>query len=244
MKLRAVILTLISAVQVFSMSGDEILLKMDQNRNFSSMQYRATMTIIVGNETRTKEMTVKAISGEERKAMVEFTNPEDRGTKYLMIGDNLWIYFPSEKDVVRISGHMLKEGMMGSDLSYEDALRSDELRKKYSVSVIGEESIEGRKCFIIQLDAKVRNVPYYKRKMWVEKEKFVAVKEKMYARSGRLLKKANLLEVKVVGERTVPVKMEMVNKLRKDSRTVFEMHEVVFDKEMDESRFSIRYLRR
>jgi len=71
------------------------------------------------------------------KALVEFTNPQDKGTRYLKIGKELWIYFPSEQDMVKISGHMLKEGMMGSDVSYEDALETDALHKKYSAAVAG-----------------------------------------------------------------------------------------------------------
>ena len=61
---------------------------------------------------------------------MEFTNPEDRGTRYLKRDKNLWIYFPKEQDTVKISGHLLKEGMMGSDVSYEDALESSDYQAK------------------------------------------------------------------------------------------------------------------
>ena len=80
--------------------------------------------------------------------------------------------------------------------------------------------------------------------MWVDIETFVALKEEMYAKSGRLLKVGNVLETREIGGRNIPVKVEMVNKLRKNSKTVFEMKDVVFDKQMDEEKFTMRYLRR
>jgi outer membrane lipoprotein-sorting protein len=202
------------------------------------------MRIHVNDQIRTKTLKAEAVNGEKTKAIVEFTNPEDNGTKYLMVGDNLWIYFPEEEDVVKISGHMLKEGMMGSDVSYEDALESDALLGKYTITLAGEEEINHRPCFVISLDATVKDVPYYKRKMWVDKENFISYKQEMYAKSGKLLKVASVLEIQKIEGKYIPVKVEMVNTLREKSKTVFEMNEIVLDKPMDENKFTMRYLRR
>jgi outer membrane lipoprotein-sorting protein len=201
------------------------------------------MEIHVGDQVRTKTMTIKSITDKDL-SLVEFTNPEDRGTKYLMRDDNLWIYFPDEDDVVKIAGHMLKEGMMGSDVSYEDALEADLLADTYDITVTGEETYDGHSCYVVELDATGKDAPYYKRKMWVDKETFVAWKEEMYAKSGKLLKVARVLEVEPVGERHFPVTSEMVDKLRTDSRTVFSMSDIELDVELDEKMFTLRYVRR
>lgn len=238
------LLILIKISNIFALTGEEILAKMDSHRDYKSITYIGTMEIHVNDKVRTKALKTEALGGSETKAIVEFTNPEDEGTKYLMLDKNLWIYFPEEEDVVKISGHMLKEGMMGSDVSYEDALESDALSEKYTITLANEEKLNDRQCYVIVLDAKIKKVPYYKRKMWVDKETFVALKEEMYAKSGKLLKVSTVLETKKIGERNFPIKSEMVNKLRKNSKTVFEMKDIVFDKLMDEAKFSMRYLRR
>ena len=243
-KILALTLFALIITNSYSLTGEEILAKMDTHMDYKSITYTGIMSIHVKDKVRIKNLKSEALGGEETKAIVEFTNPEDEGTKFLMLGKNLWIYFPEEEDVVKISGHMLKEGMMGSDVSYEDALESDALSEKYKIALTGEEKLNDRMCFVIVLDAKVKKVPYYKRKMWVDKETFVALKEEMYAKSGKLLKVSNVLETKEIGGRNFPVKVEMVNKLRKNSKTVFEMKDVVFDKPMDEEKFSMRYLRR
>jgi outer membrane lipoprotein-sorting protein len=226
----------------FAITPEAILTALDTNRDYGTISYTAAMEIHVGDETRTKTMTALGVGAE--KALVEFTNPQDKGTKYLKINKELWIYFPSEQDVVKISGHMLKEGMMGSDVSYEDALESDALHKKYSAAISGEETFEGHPCYVLTLDALVKDVPYYKRKMWVDKELFIQRKEEMYAKSGILLKISHVLDVKKIGSRHFPAKIEMINMLRKNTKTVFEMSDIVFDVKLDRNMFSLQNLQR
>jgi outer membrane lipoprotein-sorting protein len=215
---------------------------MDNNTTFKSVAYEGTLTIYSGNAVRTKEM--KAIAVGTSKALVEFLNPEDKGTKYLKIDNNLWIYFPSEQDTVKISGHMLKEGMMGSDVSYEDALQSDDLYQKYDVSVTGDATVDGRPCYVLKLTARVKDVPYDVRKFWVDKERFISLREEMYAKSGRLLKVSRTLQVDRIDGRYFPVQVEMSDKLRENSKTIFTMRNVKFDVPVNDRIFSLRNLSR
>lgn len=235
-------LVLLSCTSLFALTPDEILSAMDKNRDYGTISYTATMEIHVGGEVRTK--TMKALGLGTEKALAQFTNAEDKDTKYLKINKELWIYFPSEQDVVKISGHMLKEGMMGSDVSYEDALEADALHKKYSAAISKDEDFEGHACYVLTLDATVKDAPYYKRKMWVDKELFIPWKEEMYAKSGALLKVSHVLDVKKIGARHFPAKVEMVNKLRKDTKTVFEMSDIAFDVKIDQNVFSLQNLQR
>jgi outer membrane lipoprotein-sorting protein len=243
MRSQIIIVTLLLfPATLFAITPEDILSRIDKNRDYGTISYTATMEIHVGGEVRTK--TMKALGLGTQKALAEFTNPEDRGTKYLKIDKELWIYFPSEQDVVKISGHMLKEGMMGSDVSYEDALESDALHKKYAATLDGEEQFEGHGCYVLTLNATVKDAPYYKRKMWVDKELFIQRQEEMYAKSGTLLKVSHVLDVKKIGSRYFPTKVEMINKLRKDTKTVFEMNDVSFDVKLDPSIFSLQNLQR
>ena len=226
-----------------SLTGEEILSSMDHNRDYKTMTYSGTMEIHFRGQMRVKTLQVQGRAA-DKKSFVEFTNPEDKGTRYLMDGKNLWIYFPDEQDTVKISGHLLKQGMMGSDVSYEDALEADTLSKKYDIELTGEETINGHSCYIITLQAKVKRVPYVKRKMWVDKEHFIAWKEEMYAKSGRLLKESNVLKAQEVDGRYLPVEVEMVSKLKKNSKTVFKMTDIQFDVDLPDDMFTQRYLQR
>ncbi len=221
-------------------SADEILAKVDANMSFASIRYTGRMEITIGGETRYKDMI--AVAKGSDKAFVEFTNPEDRGTRYLKLAKDMWIYFPSEQDTVKISGHLLKEGMMGSDVSYEDALESSDFKAKYSASLKDKETLDGRECYVVQLDAKVPTAAYDRRVMWIDAERYIGLKEEMYAKSGKLLKTSATLDVQRVGDRWYPAKTEYVSKLRNNTKTVFSMSKIEIDAALDERQFTMSAL--
>ena len=81
-------------------------------------------------------------------------------------------------------------------------------------------------------------------KMWVDEERFVALKQEMYAKSGKLLKVSRVLEVQQIGDRFFPVKEEISDQLKQGSRTQFIMRDVRLDAPVSESIFSLRNLGR
>jgi outer membrane lipoprotein-sorting protein len=238
----AVVLAGIAAAAAPGQSVEEILARADANMSYGSIRYSGRMEITVGGETRYKTMDVAAKGTE--KAFVEFTNPEDRGTRYLKLDKNLWIYFPKEQDTVKISGHLLKEGMMGSDVSYEDALESADYRARYSPALKGEDTVNGRRCYIVELSAKVPTASYDKQLLWIDAERYVRLKAEMYARSGKLLKVGTTLDVVRLGDRWFPARTELVSKLRHNTRTVFSMDKIDIGAVVDERQFSLAALSR
>ncbi|HUX42372.1 MAG TPA: outer membrane lipoprotein-sorting protein [Rectinemataceae bacterium] len=229
-------------------SADALLARLDANESFRSIRYTGRMEITIGGETREKDMTAVAIAGSagggSDKALIEFTNPEDRGIRYLKLGKDLWMYFPKEQDTVKISGHLLKEGLMGSDVSYEDALESSDFKAKYSASVIGSDEVDGRKTWILELKAKVPTASYDRRVMWIDAERFVQLKEEMYAKSGMLLKTSTTLAVQRIGDRWYGTSVAMESKLRKNTKTTFTMQKIELDVPLDSKQFTMAALTR
>ncbi len=237
------ILMMIGAGAIVSaQTAQEILTRLDANESWGGIRFKARVEISVGGETRYK--TMDAVGEGSTKAFAEFTNPEDRGTRYLKLEKNLWMYFPEEQDTVKISGHLLKEGMMGSDVSYEDTLESSDFLAKYSAERTGEETIDGRRAFVVELTAKVPSAAYDKRVVWIDEERYVALNEDMYAKSGKLLKTVTTTEVSRVDDRWFPTRREFVSKLRTNTRTVFIMSDIDLGYKPDDRRFSLSALTR
>lgn len=233
---------LVSQQLYAELSGTEILRKVDTNLKYKTIIYTGKMEIYLNNSAtpRVKLMKTQGIGAE--KAFVEFLNPEDKNTRYLKIEKKMWIYDGEEENVFLISGHMLKQGMMGSDVSYEDALESDALYTKYNIEITGNEKVDDRICTVITLTAKVKAVSYEKRKMWIDTERFIPLKEEKYAKSGKLLKEVRILTVRRISERFFPVQTEIVDKLKKGSRTVFTMQDVQLDVPVSEKIFTMQNL--
>jgi outer membrane lipoprotein-sorting protein len=175
---------------------------------------------------------------------VEFLNPEDRGTKYLKKDGRLYVYSPDTESVMLISGHLLKESMMGSDLSYEDTIDNETLSARYTPALTGTEEIGGGQAWVLDLTAKKRTESYPRRKLWVDVKTGDVLRFEMFALSGAKLKEYNLVRAERIGTRRFPVEFEMRDLLRRDSHTVFTMKNVALDAKISDSVFSMRNLKR
>jgi outer membrane lipoprotein-sorting protein len=154
------------------------------------------------------------------------------------------VYSPDTEGVVLISGHMLKESMMGSDMSYEDTINNDTLSGRYDPVLAGSETWNGRAAWVLELTAKRKTESYPKRKLWIDKETGDLLHYELYALSGAKLKEYNLNRVEVLAGRRFPVEIEIRDLLRKDSKTTFIMRNVALDRPIADSVFSQRNLER
>jgi len=220
----------------------ELLRRADNNEIYTTIEYESE--IIIENGGRRFVKTMKAWARGNTHSFIEFTNPEDRGTKYLKRDGRLFVYSPDTEEVMLISGHMLRESMMGSDMSYEDTLDNAPLSSRYTPVLAGSETINGRDCWVLQLTANSRTESYQSRKMWIDKEHGDVLRYELFALSGVKLKEYNLLRIEVIGGRRFPVEAEIRDLMRRDSRTVFKMKNVILDKPIPDSVFSQRNLER
>ncbi|MCL2806145.1 MAG: outer membrane lipoprotein-sorting protein [Treponema sp.] len=230
------------AIPAFSQTAAELLKRIDDNEIYSTIQYEGEM--IIENGGRRFVKTMKAWARGNTHSFIEFVNPEDRGTKYLRRDGRLWVYSPDNEGVMLISGHMLRESMMGSDMSYEDTMENDTLASRYDAVISGSEIIKGRDCWVLELTAKRRTESYPKRKLWIDKATFDLIRYELFALSGAKLKEYNMLRVEVIAGRRFPVEIEVRDLLRRDSKTTFTMRNIVLDRPIPDSVFSQRNLER
>ncbi|OQY40337.1 outer membrane lipoprotein-sorting protein [Candidatus Atribacteria bacterium 4572_76] len=237
----SILITSLIITTAVEMTAEEIINKRDNNEYFDTAQMEAEMIIVSGNRKIIKTMVALT---DKKNSFVEFTNPQDRGTKFLKREDDLWMFFPDAEEIIKISGHMLNQGMMGSDFSYQDVMEADKLTDLYDFKIIGEEEFEGRPCYILEGIAREGvKVSYYRRVSWIDKERFIGLKEELYAESGRVLKETRVNEVQEIEGRWVPINSVMENKLRKDTYTEFIITLIKFNLEIPEETFSLQNLR-
>jgi len=236
-KLTIILLIFPSLLWAQEPTGKEILDRIDKNMASKSTISISKMVIHGARQTRTIEAKSWGIGDE--KSFTEYLAPvREKGTKMLKLEDELWIYSPSSDRIIKISGHMLRQSVMGSDLSYEDMMDNTELLEDYDAGVIGTEFIDDRDCWIVELQAKTAEVNYQIRKIWVDKIRFIPLKEELYAKSGKLLKKTELSEITKIGNRWYPKKIVFKDMLKKGDGTEFIIDEIEFDTVIDEYIFT------
>ena len=225
-------------------SIDEIITKIDKNLNAKSRILTSKMVVHGRRLSRTIESKNWVIG--TNQAFTEYLSPaREAGTKMLKLNDKLWTYSPQTDRVIQISGHMLRQSVMGSDMSYNDMMEDRPLEEIYEANITRSEIIDDRDYWIITMEAKVKGLPYPKRKAWVDKEYFLPIKEELYAKSGKLLKTSRLSEIEKVQDRWFPSKFIYKDELKRNSKgTEWIIDEIKFDVDIPKSRFSKALLRK
>jgi outer membrane lipoprotein-sorting protein len=229
------------AIAAKQMTAEEIMKKRDENEYIQSAYAEVTMIISKGGRRLEKNMVMYS---REKDAFVEFTNPGDRGTRFLKREDNIWMFFPDAEEIVKISGHMLEQGFMGSDFSYQDMMEFDKLTDLYTFTILEEDTFNERLCYVLEAIAiPGKKVSYYRRVTWIDKERFVGLKEELFAESGRLLKVSEVQEIEEIEGHWLPVQSIMENKLRKNTYTQAIINKIELAPELDDRIFSLQSLR-
>jgi len=208
-----------------------ILERVDDNMSAKNRVVEATM-IIHGKRTD-RTITSKTWAVGNTEAFTEYLSPaREMGTKMLKLEDQLWLYSPSTDRTIQIAGHMLRQSVMGSDLSYEDMLDDRKLTDIYTARVTGEEQIGDGKAWILELTAKVEDVAYHSRKEWIDQTHYVPVREELYAKSGQLLKRTDLSEIKQIQGRWFPTRIVFKDMLKEGDGTEYVITKVEFNAEI------------
>jgi outer membrane lipoprotein-sorting protein len=233
---------LLSAGLLAQPTGKEILDRIDDNMSSDTRHVVSKMVIHGPRATRTIESETWSVGDEQ--AYTEYLSPaREAGTKMLKLEDQLWIYSPGTDRTIQISGHMLRQSVMGSDLSYEDMMDDPNLMDKYDAAVTGTEEIDGTSCWVVELHANADDVAYQMRKVWVDKQKYIPLKEELYAKSGTLLKKTELKDIRRIGNRWYPGKIIFKDMLKKGDGTEFIVDKIEFNVNVPEHLLSKAALR-
>ncbi|TEU04161.1 MAG: outer membrane lipoprotein-sorting protein [Candidatus Aminicenantes bacterium] len=224
-------------------SGDWVLEQVDKNIGSDNKVSTSEMVI----QGRRGSRTIKSKSWLQGidKSFTEYLAPaREKGTKMLKLEDQLWIYMPSTDRIIKISGHMLRQSVMGSDLSYEDFMEDPELNKIYEAKVVAEDVFLERPCWVLELTSKGGDIAYHSRKIWVDKERFLSLKEERFAKSGKLLKTFTVMKVSRTQNRWIPMHVVFKDELKSGKGTEFFLESIELNANIPEHIFTKASLRK
>ncbi|MBW6514961.1 MAG: outer membrane lipoprotein-sorting protein [Candidatus Syntrophosphaera sp.] len=240
-----ILLLLFSAGLLWAAQPDPaaILKAIDANMTASSAKSVTRMVIHGKRSSRTVE-SINWSQGRD-KFYTEYTAPpREKGTKMLKVGDNLWIYDPGTDRTIQISGNMLKQSVMGSDLSYEDFMEDTSLEEDYAAVIDKDATYEGRECWVMTLTAKKPGLAYQTCKLHVDKERNVILYEQLYAKSGKLLKSVAYSDVAKTSSRWYPRRVLFKDELKEGKGTEYFVDSIEFDVSIPAATFTKAMLKK
>lgn len=209
---------------LYAQSAEEWLERIDQQLVYKSAEYDALMTVhLPDGRERFFRFNGKIIG--DKHALLEYSDPpSQKGIRYLKRDDNLWIYFPRQDRTMQIQGHMLRQGVQGGDLSFEDMTESSAWRDKYRAEIITENDT----TVSIQLEAHDMTVSYPFRLIEVDKRSGLPIRTVNSGVGNHPIKEMVILESRQFGDRVYPVSTEIRSLLVENKWTRFDIEDIEF----------------
>lgn len=238
------ILLVLANSPVFGQDIKEIIRKSDEKFRGTSSQ--GEMTMIIERPTWSREVTMKNWSLGNEYSLIYITAPaKEKGQVFLKREKEMWNWVPNIERMIKIPPSMMMQSWMGSDFTNDDLVRESSIVHDYTHKLLGEEIIDGYKCYKAELipfdDAPV---VWGKVIIWISKDEFYWLKSEYYDEDGLLVNTENLSEVKQMDDRKIPTRMEMIPADEPGNKTILIFKNMKFSVKIDESFFSQQNMKR
>ena len=222
----------------------EIIQKADEKLRGETSNSEIKMTIVRPSWQR--EMAMKSWSKGTELAIILITDPaRDRGISFLKRDKELWNWQPSINRVIKMPPSMMMQSWMGSDFTNDDLVRESSIVEDYLHELIGDEEIDQRICYKIQLTPKENaTVVWGKINIWIDKIDYMQMKTEMYDEDGYLVSTMYGKEIKTMGGKLLPSILEIIPSEEEGHKTIIEYVELIYNTPISDDFFSTRNLKR
>jgi outer membrane lipoprotein-sorting protein len=177
-----------------------------------------TVQMLIHREDWERTMTIKAWTrGQKDSLFYIAAPPKDYGNGTLKKGREMWIYNPKINRVVKVPPSMMSQSWMGSDFSNNDLAKSDSLLLDYDHSIIGTETHEGKKVYIIKSLPKPNAPVVWGMQRLKIREDHIWLSEEFFDEEFQPVKIMTASEIQMMGDRLFP-KVWRMQKVDEENR--------------------------
>lgn len=229
--------------QAGGQSAEDIIRRMEQQMRGESAELEMRMQIVRPRYTR--EMKMKTWTKGQLYSLVVITEPaRDRGTAFLKRKKEIWNYVPNVDRTIKLPPNMMSQSWMGSDFTNDDLVRESSVIEDFDQRLIGSEKIDGVDCWVLEMIPKSGSSVVFSRvKVWIGKEDYLHRRSENYGDNGELVSVIENTNIRDVGGRKIPTRIEVIPQGKPGHRTVIEYVNVSFDKAIREDFFSLQNLK-
>jgi len=221
-----------------------------RNRIQSDTIRSVSRMVITAKNGNTSERVIEQISkdgSDGGRTVIVFQRPASvAGTRFLTMdtasgGSDQWIYLPELGRVRRIAASQSGDSFMGTDFSYDDISSVDRESSLDNHTLLREETLNGKTCYVIESIPKDSSFKYSKTVSWIDKEQYLSYKVELYNRRGEMVKTMEMSDFRDVQGRLTPMQTKVSTVGAGTSTTIF-IENMRYDDPIPEGVFTTAYL--
>jgi len=226
-------------------SATEIVRKADEKFNGEKSGI-STMVMIIVRPSWQRTVEFKSWTMGRENSITLITAPaKDLGQSFLKRSQEMWSWNPSINRLIKLPPSMMSQGWMGSDYTNDDILKESSVVTDYTHEIVGEETIDGRLCYKINMVAKENaGVVWGHQIRWIDKRELLVLKTELYDEDGYLVRTELGSEIKVMDGRVIPTRIELIPAEEKGNKTIVEIKDIKFNVTIEDSFFSQQNMKR
>ena len=155
----------------------------------------------------------------------------------------MWVFAPRLNRVVKIPFSMMASTWMGSDFSYNDLSKSDELVVHFDDRVVATETSEGHVVYVIEATPHPSAPVIWGKEVVKVRDDNLLLEETFFDQGGKPVKRMSAREIGSLGGRRYVVKLRMANLEKPDEWTELDYRDATFDLRLPDGLFTLSNLR-
>ena len=211
---------------------------LDLVRGDESSYQEMSMTVHRPDWERSSSMVSWSRGRED--ALMRFTAPaKDAGNALLKQGEKMWTYTPKLNRTIRLPYSMRSQSWAGSDFSYDDLSRADNLLQHYALRIAETREEDGHAIYTVEAIPHDDAPVVWGKEIWVIRDDYVMLEQAFYDQGMEELKRMTTLEIREIGDRVVPTRMRMEKLDEADHWTEIVITSAEFDIELPDRTFTV-----
>jgi len=205
----------------------------------------STVIMTIHRPSWERKMTIKAWTRGQKDSLFYIESPpKDHGNGTLKRGREMWMYNPKINRIIKVPPSMMSQSWMGSDFSNNDLAKSDSLLTDYTHSILGTETHDGKRVYLIKSMPKTNAPVVWGMQKLKIREDLIWLSEEFYDEDLQPVKVMTTLEIKMLGGKLYPKVWRMHEVDETDTYTELTYTSLEFKSNLPDSLFSQTSLRK
>ena len=244
------------ALTAGDVTGLDVFTELDRRHNTNYQDFEVPLTMELWRRGATKpverSLRIKQLEGDAEtghKVLVVFDKPASiRGTALLThthadADDDQWLYLPAFARVKKIASRNRTGSFVQSEFSFEDLVVP--YIEKYTYTLVGEETLDGEPCVVVERRSKDRFSGYSKEVFWIDTKHYRVLQVHYFDRNDRHKKVLRLSDYRAYSDLLWKPHLMVMDNLVSGRSTTLRWGEFDFGRDLQADRdFSVASLRR